>query len=61
MGEEEYRELLNYLRAYTAPPMIVPYEEPRIEFVRRDVNVAFYDEEQEPCTDEELQEFLFSS
>lgn len=61
--------------------IIVPYEEPRIEFVWRDVNmdtqllqklmsttmltakmpIAVYDEEQEPCTDEELQEFLFSS
>ena len=81
MGEEEYRELLNYLRAYTAPPMIAQYEEPRIEFAWRDVNmdmqllqklmsttmltakmpIAVYDEEQEPCTDEELQEFLFSS
>ncbi len=62
-------------------PIIVPYEEPRIESVWRDVNVdmqllqklmsttmltakmpiAVYDEEQEPCTDEELQEFLFNS
>lgn len=67
--------VLGNLNTETAP-IIIPYEEPRIEFnwcdedipfVRKmlstvmltaDMSAAEYDEDTEPCTDEELEDFI---
>lgn len=72
---EQFRAaVLGNLSAETAP-IIIPYEEPRIEFNWCDADpfframmsttmitakapVAVYDDDQEPCTDEELEDFI---